>query len=163
MKIYLSRDVKSPNRGTEKSAGIDFYVPNDLTMEDYMKFNKKVNFDEDIKTLSLKPNERIVIPSGVFLKVPNGFALVSFNKGGIAVKKGLIMGACVIDEDYQGEVFINMINTSNETVLIKNGDKITQMLLLNVFYDELIKIKNFDDLYEDKSKRGDGCMGSTGV
>ncbi len=162
MKFYLSRDVKKPNRGTEKSAGIDFYVPNDLNAIDYYRYNNSGIFNSFTNAIILPPNERVVIPSGVFLEVPSGYALIAFNKGGVAVKKGLIMGACVIDEDYQGEIFINMINSSNKDVVIKNGEKITQMILINVFYDELIEVDK-KDLYICETKRGDGCLGSTGV
>jgi len=162
MKFYLSRDVKKPNRGTEKSAGIDFYVPNDLKAIDYYQYNNSVIFNPDTKELTLPPNQGVVIPSGVFVEVPSGYALIAFNKGGVAVKKGLTMGACVIDEDYQGEIFINMINPTNKEVIIKNGEKITQMILINVFYDELIEVDK-KDLYICETKRGDGCLGSTGV
>ena len=71
MKISKVRNVKTPSRGTEKSAGIDFFVPDD--------FDKKLVF----------PEGSILIPSGIRADVPEGYALIVFNKSGVAVKKVL--------------------------------------------------------------------------
>ena len=59
-----------------------------------------------------------------------GFALVAFNKSGVAVKKQLYAGACVVDCGYQGEVHINLTNVGKEEQYIKPGDKIIQFVLL---------------------------------
>ena len=83
MKISRTKDVKLPNRGTNKSAGLDFFIPNDF-----------------VSTV-LKPNDSIKILSGIKCQIPEGKVLIAFNKSGIALK-GLAVGACVIDEDYQG-------------------------------------------------------------
>ena len=105
MKIAKIRNVKTPNRGTSESAGIDFYVP-----EDYSQ--------------TLKPGDSCLIPSGIKANVPNGFALVAFNKSGVAVKKNLYVGACVVDEDYQGEIHINLTNVGKRSVEISSGEKL---------------------------------------
>ena len=77
MKISKIRDVKTPVRGTEKSAGIDFFVPKD--------FNKTRLF----------PGESVFIPSGIKVNVPTGHALIAFNKSGVALKKNLAQ-TCII-------------------------------------------------------------------
>ena len=92
MKITKIRDVKTPIRGTEGSAGIDFFVPED--------------FPKDLCTI--QPNERFFIPSGIKANVPDGFALIAFNKSGVALKKGLLVGASVVDSDYQGEIHLHL-------------------------------------------------------
>lgn len=81
MKISKIRDVKTPARGTEKSAGIDFFVPNDF------------------ETTQVLPNQSIRILSGIKANVPSGYALIAFNKSGIALK-GLQVGACVVGDTY---------------------------------------------------------------
>lgn len=144
MKLSKIRPVKTPTRGTEKSAGIDFYVPDN--------FVKKAIWIGD----------SIVIPTGIKVKVPHGFALIGFNKSGVATKKGLQIGACVIDEDYQGEVHIHLTKVCGEPISIESGEKIAQFILIPVFYDN-IEVVDIEDLYQEISKRGEGGFGSTGI
>ncbi len=143
MKISKIRDVKTPIRGTEKSAGIDFFVPNDA--EQY----------------TLSPGESACIPSGIKANVPSGFALIVFNKSGVALKRSLSVGACVIDEDYQGEIHLHVYNFGTETEVISKGEKLVQMILIPVFYDDIEEVE-ISDLFLETSSRGEGGFGSTG-
>lgn len=145
MKISKTKDVKTPVRGTPFSAGLDFFVPNDFPGEHF-----------------LIPGDAINIPSGIKVKVPHGFALVFMNKSGVAVKKGLQVGACVVDEDYQGEVHLHVRNNSTEVQSIKPGEKLVQALLIPVDYCD-VEVVDIDDLYEEETKRGEGGFGSTGT
>ena len=147
MKFSKVRNVKSPARGTEKSAGIDFFIPED--------FN-------DGKELIIQPQQSVLIPSGIKVNVPTGYALIAFNKSGIATKKGLFTGACVVDEDYQGEMHLHLTNTSDKETPITAGDKIIQFILLPVLYSTPIELQ-IEDLYAEASERGEGGFGSTGV
>lgn len=116
--------------------------------------------------IALKPGERICIPSGVKVKFNvSGTALIAFNKSGIATKKGLVIGACVVDEDYLGEVHISLINTSNDEVYLSEDDKAVQFILL-----PLVKPCTFTRItkedYENYarlsgSERGEGWAGSS--
>jgi dUTP pyrophosphatase len=142
MKVKRIRSVKLPSRGTEGSAGIDFYVPTDF------------------ENTTLQPGESVLIPSGIKANVPRGYALIAFNKSGVAVKQGLSVGACVVDEDYQGEIHLHMINTSNKEQTITSGQKIVQFVLLPVNYDE---IEEVHELPTRESQRGSGGFGSTGL
>lgn len=143
MKITKIKDVKTPSRGTTKSAGIDFYVPNDFI------------------ATTLLPGESIKIPSGIKISIPEDYVMIAFNKSGIALS-GLTVGACVIDEDYQGEIHIHLINHANHKVEITPGKKITQFILLPVLYDN-IEIVEEKDLFDTKTYRADGGFGSTGL
>jgi len=142
MKVQKLRNVKTPNRGTTASAGIDFYVP------------------EDFETVSLKPGESVLIPSGIRVQVPRGYALIAFNKSGVAVKQGLSVGACCVDEDYTGEVHLHMINTSNKDQVIATGQKLVQFILIPVSY---IDVEEVEVLPERNTERGSGGFGSTGL
>jgi dUTP pyrophosphatase len=142
MKIKLVRDVKPPSRGTSKSAGIDFYVPN--------------NQDK----ISLSQGESTLIPSGVKAQVPEGYALIAFNKSGVATKQGLSVGACVVDEDYEGEIHLHMINTSQQTQEILPGQKLVQFILVPVNYQNVEQVDSFPERH---SERGAGGFGSTGL
>lgn len=145
MKISKIRNVKTPERGTPLSAGLDFFVPNDFPGEHF-----------------LLPGDAVNIPSGIKVKVPHGFALVFMNKSGVAVKKGLQVGACVVDEDYQGEVHLHVRNTSTDVQSIKPGEKLVQALLIPVDYCG-VEVVNVDELYEGGTQRGEGGFGSTGT
>ena len=146
MKITKIRDVKTPIRGTEGSAGIDFFVPED--------------FPKDLCTI--QPNERFFIPSGIKANVPDGFALIAFNKSGVALKKGLLVGASVVDSDYQGEIHLHLVNTSYKAVTIEPGEKLTQFLLIPVDHCEITVVEE-DELFTEETTRGSGGFGSTGV
>ena len=161
MKYTKIREVKSPSRGTEQSAGIDFFVPNEWN---------------NGEPLSVEPGGRVLIPSGIKVNVPSGYALIAFNKSGIASKTGMVVGACVVDEDYQGEVHINMINTNQPTeqtdgtvyatypgyVTITPGDKLVQFILVPVNYANPEEV-SLEELYSEVSERGEGGFGSTGL
>ena len=142
MKIQKLRNVKTPNRGTPESAGLDFYVP------------------EDFQTIDLQPGQAVLIPSGIKAHVPNGYALIAFNKSGVAVKQGLSVGACVVDEDYEGEIHLHLINTSNQTQTITTGQKLTQFVLVPVAY---IDVEEVNELPARSTTRGTGGFGSTGI
>lgn len=145
MKIAKVRNVKTPTRGTEFSAGIDFYIPNDM--------------EWDGKTI--RPGEAVIIPSGIIANVPRYHALIAFNKSGVATKKGLQVGACVIDEDYQGEIHIHLTNVSRNDAHIACGDKIVQFLLIPICYVDLEEVDP-SYIFSEVSERGTGAFGSTG-
>lgn len=147
MKITKVRDVKTPVRGTDKSAGIDFFVPNDFPGEHYLATSQSIN-----------------IPSGIHAKIPEGHALIVMNKSGVALKKGLQVGACVVDEDYQGEIHIHVTNIGDDLATIKPGEKLVQMLLVPVIYDIPELVDSLDNLYNgETTDRGAGGFGSTGT
>ena len=148
VKMTKTRNTTTPTRANSGAdAGIDFYVPNDF-----------------VKTV-LKPGESVKIPAGIKVEVPAGYALIFFNKSGVASKKSLIVGACVIDHGYKGEVHINMINVGTEDQTVEPGDKIVQLIMVPVITFETIEVPE-DELYRDihvAGKRGDGGFGSTGT
>ncbi len=176
-KIYFLkvRDVKTPVRGTPKSAGIDFFVPNYNTdfldaLHDknevlHATWHEMKDGTVDLK-ITLEPHERILIPSGikVFMEDQN-CALIAANKSGVATKKGLIFGAQVVDADYTGEVHISVINTTNEKVELHSGDKIIQFIQTPVVYSNVSLIENEDTFLKmhEGTERGDGGFGSTGT
>jgi len=146
MKIAKVKDVKTPIRGTKKSAGLDFFIPNDFP-----------------GTHFLIPGQSINIASGIHVQVPKGYALIVMNKSGVTLKKGLQVGACVIDEDYQGEVHLHVINIGDDVTEINPGEKLVQMILLKVLYAGVEVIETLQELYPEESDRGAGGFGSTGV
>lgn len=136
------RNVNSPqNRFPD--AGWDFFVP------------------EDFSPTNLEPAEQVLIPSGIIARIPENYALVAFNKSGIATKKQLMVGACVIDSGYYGEIHIHLINAGNDTVRIIPNMKIVQFLLLPVPYVYMKEV-DAEVALRWESVRGDKGFGSTG-
>lgn len=137
------REVKTPTRGTPGSAGLDFYIPEGITA-------------------AVPPGSDVCIPSGIRVDVPAGYAFVAHNKSGVALNKKLSVGACVVDEDYQGEIHLHLVNVGSELVQLEGGDKIVQFLLLPVKYPD-VKIVEDKELFHSQTSRGAGGFGSTGV
>lgn len=174
LKYCKIRKVKNPCRAHYDDAGFDVFVPEDLTWDQMKeKFETTgcqvgVSFADDNKTIKefrLEPGESILIPSGLKMNIPKGFAVVAFNKSGIAAKRGLLVGSAVCDESYIGEVHINLHNVSKQTQKIKAGEKIVQFLVLPINYCELEESGSVEELYANttNSGRGEGGFGSTGV
>lgn len=162
MKFSKTRKVKSPEYAHIKSdAGIDFFIPqfNDEFINDLMNKNNN-NIQIQDGNIIILPHQRILIPSGIYVNVPHNRALIANNKSGIATKLGLIYGASVIDNGYQGQVHISLINTSNKIVTLMQNQKIIQFILHVIDNNNLIEV-DFDDLYSTKSQRQKGGFGHT--
>lgn len=144
MRIVKVRNVKTPTRGTGLSAGLDFYIPNDF------------------ETKQIWPGESINIPSGIRARIPRGCALIMFNKSGIATKYQLQVGACVVDEDYQGEIHLHVMNVGKEPVILKPGMKLVQGLVMPIVYAGVEVLESEDELFQKPTERGTRGFGSTG-
>ena len=168
------RDVKSPSCAYGTADAVDFFVPSytsqflsDLEEKNPNKvhYECSVSPNLDSMTITLGPHGRINIPSGIRVIIgdPNT-CLLAVNKSGVASKKGLVLGACLIDHDYLGEIHLNVINTGDEPVQIKTGDKLVQFMhipVLHTFFQEVCS-EDFDKL-APKSDRGAGGFGSSGL
>ena len=158
MKITKIREVKTPTRGTECSAGLDFYVPAGIR-------------------LCMLPGDDVLIPSGIKVEVPHGYALIAHNRSSMATStramkytglKGnpnstrgcVVVGACVVDEDYQGEIYIHLINVGRCAETIIAGMKVVQLVLTPVSY-EGVEVVDEEELFNQATERGKGGFGST--
>lgn len=127
----------TPAIGTPGSAGIDMYNPLDIE-------------------ITIQPGGYAKIGLGLKAKFPVGYALVAFNRSSVALQ-GLVVGACVVDSDYRGEIHLHLINVSNNPVTVFPSQKLVQFLLLPVCPEFTM----VDDIPEDTT-RGKGGFGSTG-
>ena len=114
------------------------------------------------EAVSLAPMQSLIIPTGLKFGIPHGYMLQVMNRSSVAAKRGLVVGAHVIDSGYDGEVFINIHNIRNQHQVLRDGMKIAQLVMMPVvaFRPYLIQ----GDLYHDAitiSNRGDGALGST--
>ena len=112
------------------------------------------------KPVALKPLARVLIPTGIALSIPAGYEVQIRPRSGLAIKHGitLVNSPGTIDADYRGEIKIIMINLGNEDFEIKHGDRIAQMVINKV---EKLKTEEVETL--DKTDRGEGGFGSTGI
>lgn len=138
--------------------------------------NSQIKFDDEkgLNYFLLPPHARINIPSGIKVRMatPNR-AFIAFNKSGVASKLGLIAGACVVDYLYQGEIHLNMINTSTKVVRIYEDMKILQLVEMPIYNSDIevlngreeCKCKDLvtpEQFYEGMStERGEGGFGSS--
>lgn len=108
----------------------------------------------------LKPLERMIVKTGLYMELPIGFEAQVRPRSGLAAKKGITVlnAPGTIDADYRGEIGVILINLSNEDFVINNGDRIAQMVIARHERAEWLVV---DELTE--TARGEGGFGSTGV
>ncbi len=112
------------------------------------------------QSVVLKPMERQLIPTGLFIELPEGYEAQIRPRSGLAIKNGItcLNTPGTIDSDYRGEIKVILINLSNENFTINNGDRIAQMVIAK---HEQVAFETVEVLEE--TMRGDGGFGHTGV
>lgn len=152
------KDVKDPTGNREEDAGYDFYIPADWN---------------DSKPMKLYIGEQVNIPSGIKVILPHSAMLTMFNKSGVALKKGLTVGACIIDESYRGEIHLNLFKVVKGTkdekdengfyTVLTPGEKIVQGVICPIINSKMECINNEEYDNMPKTSRDSGGFGSTGV
>lgn len=109
--------------------------------------------------LSLKPMERSLVPTGLFIELPEGYEAQIRPRSGLAIKQGItcLNSPGTVDSDYRGEIKIILVNLSGEDQVINSGDRIAQMVIQKV---ERAEWKPVDEL--QFTERNDGGFGHTG-
>ena len=107
----------------------------------------------------LKPLERAMIPTGLYLEIPAGYEVQVRPRSGLAAKKGITVlnAPGTIDADYRGEVKVILVNLSDEPFTVENGERIAQLVLAR---HECIEWESVEELAS--TERGEGGFGSTG-
>ena len=138
--------VTEPQRANPSDAGLDvFFSP------------------KDSATVLINPGESKILETGLKFGVPHGYMLEVKNRSSVAAKRSLIVGACVIDSGYDGEVFINLHNVGSEVQIILPGNKIAQLVMIPVVHFRAIETSE-ERIYMHPmtiSTRGAGALGST--
>jgi dUTP pyrophosphatase len=113
----------------------------------------------DMRDIVLKPFERKLIPTGIYIELPDGYEAQIRPRSGMAFKHGITLPntPATIDSDYRGEIKVAVINLSQEEFTIKNGDRIAQMVIAKY---EKVSWTAAEELSE--TKRGEGGFGHTG-
>ena len=140
---------------------IEVFVKKDSSIE-YPKYETPQSAGADLRSridTFVPANGRVLVPTGLFIALPDGYEAQVRPRSGLALKKGITVlnTPGTIDADYRGEVGVILFNTTNEDFPVAKGDRIAQLVLNKV---EQIKWIVIDEL--DATKRGDGGFGHTG-
>ena len=121
--------------------------------------------DGEVTGRRIQPGESVLLETGCMFAIPHGYMMDIRNRSGMAAKRQLLVGACVVDSGYEGEVFINLHNIGSEVQVIHPGDKIAQAVITPVVHARFVASET-PDIYEwypiTLSGRGSGALGSTG-
>ena len=141
IKIINKSGHKLPHYETLASAGMDLRA--------------------DLKApITLKPLERTIVPTGLFMELPVGYEAQVRPRSGLAAKKGITVlnAPGNIDADYRGNVGVILVNLSNEDFTVENGERIAQMVIAKHERAEWEEVESLSD-----TDRGEGGFGSTGT
>jgi len=141
IKIINKSDHPTPAYETSSSAGMDL----------------RANIEDPI---NLKPLERAIIKTGLFIALPQGFEAQVRPRSGLAAKHGIsvLNAPGTIDADYRGEIGVILVNLSNQNFNINNGDRVAQMVIARYAHTKWEEVSVLDE-----TKRGKGGFGSTGI
>ncbi len=140
VKIINQSNNPEPEYATKGSSGMDI----------------RANLEQP---LQIQPMERLMVPTGLFVEIPQGYEIQIRPRSGMAIKQGItcLNTPGTIDADYRGEIKVILINLSAESQVIQPGDRIAQMVFQSV---QEIAWESVDVL--DVTERGDGGFGHTG-
>lgn len=141
LKIINKSKNENPSYATNGASGMDL----------------RANLDED---LVIKSGEIELVPTGIFVEIPEGYEGQVRARSGLALKYGISLpnGIGTIDSDYRGELKVILINHGKEDFVIKNGDRIAQIVFIKYEKAELEIVESLED-----TERSEGGFGSTGV
>ncbi len=141
IKIKNKSQHSLPNYETMASAGMDL----------------RANLSEPI---TLKPLERAIVKTGLFIELPIGYEAQVRPRSGLAAKKGITVlnSPGTVDADYRGEIGVILVNLSNEDFVVENGERIAQLIIAQHERAEWIEVEGLSE-----TSRGEGGFGSTGV
>lgn len=140
MKI-ISKSGKIPAYATSGSSGMDLIAYLDAP-------------------ITLKPMERALIPTGIFVEIPEGYEGQVRARSGLAIKHGigLVNSIGTIDSDYRGEIKIPVINFGNKEFTVNDGDRIAQFVIMKYEKVDIALVEELDD-----TERGAGGFGHSGI
>lgn len=117
----------------------------------------RANIDESIV---LQPLQRALVPTGLFMALPEGYEAQVRPRSGLAIKKGITVlnSPGTVDADYRGEVCVILVNLSNEPFTVTDGERIAQMVIARHEQVEWVAVEQLND-----TERGTGGFGHTGV
>lgn len=145
VRVFRTRpEAKLPVRAHRTDAGMDFFF-----------------CPVEGAAVRIAPGQSVLLETGIKMQVPSSCMLQIMNKSGVASKRHLITGACVVDEGYTGEIFVNLHNIGKDVEFIEPGQKVAQGVFVSIEKPQLWEVQE-DDIYAGETSRGSGALGSTG-
>ena len=145
VRVFRTRPAaKLPVRAHRTDAGMDFFF-----------------CPVEGSAVRVSPGQSVLLETGIKMEVPSGCMLQIMNKSGVASKRHLVTGACVVDEGYTGEIFVNLHNIGTDVEFIEPGQKVAQGVFVRIDKPEFLEIQE-DNIYGTTTSRGAGALGSTG-
>ncbi len=132
----VSNDAKLPFYAHEDDAGFDLFASHSIT---------------------LSPNQRVQVGTGIAMEIPHGFVGLIWDKSGVSQKYGLKTLGGVVDSGYRGEVMVGLVNLSDEAYTIEKHHKVAQMIIQKKETVDIVEVESLTD-----TVRGEGGFGSTG-
>ncbi|MEP1489086.1 MAG: dUTP diphosphatase [Algibacter sp.] len=141
IKIINKSNHDLPNYETIASAGMDL----------------RANITD---VITLKPLDRTIVKTGLFIELPIGFEAQVRPRSGLAAKKGITVlnAPGTVDADYRGEIGVILVNLSNDDFVIENGERVAQLVIAKHERAEWVQVEELSS-----TDRGEGGFGSTGV
>ncbi len=138
--IKLSANARTPYKATSGAAGMDLYACLD-------------------KNITINPGDLVKVPCGIAIEIPDGYGAFIFARSGLGIKYGITLsnGVGVVDSDYRGEVCVGLCNVGKEAYIVRDGERIAQMVILKVENFAPCEVRTLSD-----TERGEGGFGSTG-
>lgn len=157
VKVVNGSQNELPKYETEGAAGMDVRAELSLINDKTILKDAYLNEEGD---LVIKPLGRAQVPTGLKVSIPDGYEIQVRARSGLSIKKGLIIANSVgcVDSDYRGDIYVLVLNCSNEDIVIPKGDRIAQFVLSPV---SQIAWKSVEVL--DVTERGEGGIGHTGT
>lgn len=142
--VRLDPELPLPARAHEGDAGVDLFSARDV---------------------ELGPGQRALVPTGIAVAIPQGMVGLVHPRSGLAARVGLsiVNSPGTIDAGYRGEIKVALINLDQaESIAIRRGDRIAQLLVQRVELPVLVEVASFDEAGLAETSRGDGGHGSSG-
>jgi dUTP pyrophosphatase len=168
LKVYRRNETVSlPEFATQGSACFDLksaFEPG-MKVSTFNPWNKEVEVpvknSAGVLGIQIHPGYRVMIPTGLFFDIDDGYVLKVYSRSGTALKKGLLLvnSVGIVDSDYTKETYVLLYNTSDGPITINNGDRVAQAMLERV---EQYQFKEISEPPTQKTNR-QGGFGSTGV
>ena len=153
--VRVRQSAHPPERAHPSDAGLDlFFNPEP----------KGILPSPKLDSILIECGQNVLLPTGYKFGIPHGYMLEIKNRSGMAAKRSLVVGACVVDSGYDGELFVNLHNVGTEEQIVEPHTKIAQVVMVPVVPFRAMETTN-PDLYGwypiTISDRQDGTLGST--
>lgn len=166
VKIYNVSNNPNPSYETKQAAGMDVRVDFSRIEEYPIKVYghgtvMPKNEVRSVTGISLTPGSRALLPTGLFMEIPEGYEAQIRPRSGLSLKSGIVCILGTIDSDFRGEIGLIVVNQSNTDIYIEDGERIGQIVFNKVEQVEFESVNSKEEL--NKTARGENGFGSTKV